>query len=210
VPKIIDADDRRELVADALYRVAQERGLAQASLRNVAAEADLALGSVRHYFDNQAELMEFAFRVNSERMHGRVLDRLEPLEEQDEDGLVWAGPELIEACALVLEELLPLDAVRISEAAVHMEFMLAARTDDQLAEVARDDYRATGAVVGRIILQLLGSGLVAESRTPVAEAERLMAVLDGLSVRMVLQPSWATAEQGRDTLRRHLASLLEP
>jgi len=59
-------------------------------------------------------------------------------------------------------------------------------------------------------LQLLGSGLVPETRTPVEEAERLMAVLDGLSVRMVLQPSWATAEQGRDTLRRHLASLLEP
>jgi len=207
VPKIVDADDRRELVADAVFAVILRQGLAQASLRNVAAQAGLALGSVRHYFDNQAELMEFAFRVNSERIHLRALDALEILEQH---ALPRDPAVVVDKCARVLEELLPLDGLRRGEAVVHMEFMLAARTDNNLQNAARDDYRATGAVVGRVVLALLGSGLMAGSPEPVDEAERLIAVLDGLGLRLVLQPAWATPEQGRTTLRRHLESLLAP
>ncbi|MGA7203488.1 MAG: TetR family transcriptional regulator C-terminal domain-containing protein [Specibacter sp.] len=205
MPKIVDADDRRELVADAVFQVILESGLAQASLRNVAQAAGLALGSVRHYFDNQAELMEFALRVNSERIHLRALDKLEELEQHP---LPADSGKVVEKCATVLEELLPLDGPRRADAVVHMEFMLAARTDEKLADAAQDDYRATGAVVGRVVLQLLESGLMAGTPEPVDEAERLIAVLDGLSVRMVLQPAWAAPEQGRATLHRHLVSLL--
>ncbi|MDJ0314110.1 TetR/AcrR family transcriptional regulator [Arthrobacter sp. H35-D1] len=205
MPKIIDADDRRELVADAVFNVISERGLAQASLRNVAQAAGLALGSVRHYFDNQAELMEFACRVNSERIHVRALDKLEVLEGQPLPG---AAVEVVEACAGVLEELLPLDEARRADAVVHMEFMLAARTNTELSAAARDDYRATGAVVGRVVLQLLESPLATANLVPVDEAERLIGLLDGLSLRMVLQPDWAAPEQGRATLRRHLNALL--
>lgn len=205
MPKIVNADDRRELVADAVFRVVRESGLAQASLRNVAAEARLALGSVRHYFDNQAELMEFAFRVNSERIHLRALDKLEVLEDE---ALPADGEALLEKCAEVLEELLPLDAARSADAVVHMEFMLDARTNTTLVDAAQDDYRATGAVVGRVVMQLMESSLAVPGLVPVDEAERLIGLLDGLSLRMVLQPAWAAPEQGQATLRRHLASLL--
>lgn len=205
MPKIVDADDRRELVANAVYQVIADSGLTQASLRNVAKEAGLALGSVRHYFDNQAELMEFAFRVNSERIHLRALDSLEALEQ---DPLPTDRSGLLEKCAVVLEELLPLDEARRADAVVHMEFMLDARTNTGLMEAAQDDYRATGAVVGRVLLQLMESPLAADSLVPVDEAERLIGLLDGLSLRMVLQPAWAGAEQGQATLRRHLESLL--
>lgn len=205
MPKIVNVDDRRELVADAVFRVIRERGLTQASLRNVAAEAGLALGSVRHYFDNQAELMEFAFRVNSERIHLRALDKLEVLEDED---LPAEAEALLEKCAVVLEELLPIDEVRSADAVVHMEFMLDARTNPTLVDAAQDDYRATGAVVGRVVLQLLESPLAVSGLIPVDEAERLIGLLDGLSLRLVLQPAWAAPEQGQATLRRHLQTLL--
>lgn len=205
MPKIVDADDRRVLVADAVFQVIGERGLAQASLRNVAQAAGLALGSVRHYFDNQAELMVFALRVNSERIHVRALDKLEALEEEP----LPADPSgLVEKCATVLEELLPLDQARRADAVVHMEFMLDARTNEALFEAAQDDYRATGAVVGRVVLQLINSPLAVAPLVPVDEAERLIALLDGLGLRMVLQPAWAAPEQGQGTLRRHLHGLL--
>lgn len=207
MPKIVNADDRRELVADAVFDVINRQGMAQASLRNVAERAGLALGSVRHYFANQAELMEFAFRVNSERIHLRALDRLEDLEQF---ALPRDAESLVEKCAVVLEELLPLDVESAAGAVVRVEFMLAARTDAGLQDAAQDDYRATGAVVGRVVMQLLESALMAGSPEPVDEAERLIAVLDGLALRMVLQPGWSGPEQGRATLRRHLRSLLAP
>ncbi|WP_343318208.1 TetR family transcriptional regulator C-terminal domain-containing protein [Arthrobacter sp. TMP15] len=205
MPKIVDADDRRELVADAVFDVIAERGLTQASLRNVAQSAKLALGSVRHYFQSQAELMVFAFSVNSERIHLRALEKLEVLEQ---DPLPTSADGVIEKCAVVLEELLPLDESRRADAVVRMEFMLDARTNTNLADAARDDYRATGAVVGRVLLALFQSPLAAQSLVPVNEAERLIGLLDGLSLRMVLQPAWTAPEQGRATLRRHLHTLL--
>jgi len=207
VPKIVNADDRRELVADAVFQVIAERGLTQASLRNVASQAGLALGSVRHYFENQAELMEFAFRVNSERIHLRALDVLEALEQE---GLPASRNGMLDQCAGVLEELLPLDDERRADAVVHMEFMLDARTDTDLLDAAQDDYRATGAIVGRVLLALMDSPLAIPNLVPVDEAERLIALLDGLSLRMVLQPAWPAPDQGRATLRRHLAALLTP
>lgn len=206
MPKIVDADDRREFVADAVFSVILERGIAHASLRNVAAAADLALGSVRHYFDNQSELMEFAFRVNSERIHLRALEKLEALEST----ALPAGPAaLVSDCSSVLGELLPLTEESSQDSVVHLEFMLAARTNQSLQDAARDDYRATGAVVGRVVLQMLKSGQMAGVPDPVEEAERIIAVLDGLTVRTVLQPAWAAPEQGLATLRRHLLSRLE-
>ncbi len=171
----------------------------------MASQAGLALGSVRHYFENQAELMEFAFRVNSERIHLRALDVLETLEQE---GLPASRNGLLDQCAGVLEELLPLDDERRSDAVVHMEFMLDARTNPDLLDAAQDDYRATGAIVGRVLLAMMESPLTIANLVPVDEAERLIAVLDGLGLRMVLQPAWAAPEQGRATLRRHLAALL--
>lgn len=207
MPKIVDADQRRELVADAVFHVIAERGLTQASLRNVAQTAGLALGSVRHYFDDQAELMEFAFRVNSERIHVRALDKLEVLEAEE----LPAGLDaLVEQCTGVLAELLPLDEARRADAVVHMEYMLDARTNAALSDAAQDDYRATGAVVGRVVLQLMDSPLMSKVLVPVDEAERLIAILDGLSLRMVLQPAWSAPEHGLATLRRHLEDLLAP
>ncbi|MFC8303599.1 TetR/AcrR family transcriptional regulator [Specibacter sp. NPDC057265] len=206
MPKIVNADARRELIADAVFAVVGERGLAQASLRTVADAADLALGSVRHYFDNQAELMEFAFMVNSERIHLRALERLVVLEETE---LPAGAQELVDACAAVLEELLPLDQRRRADAAVHMEFMLEARTTAALSQAAQDDYRATGAVVGRVLLRLLESPLALAGLVALEEAQRLIALLDGLSLRLVLQPAWAAPQEGQATLRRHLAELLQ-
>ncbi len=207
MPKIVDADHRRELVADALFHVIAERGLTQASLRNVAQTAGLALGSVRHYFDDQAELMEFAFRVNSERIHLRALEKLEALEAEE---LPARLDVLVERCTGVLAELLPLDEGRRADAVVHMEYMLDARTNAALSDAAQDDYRATGAVVGRVVLQLMNSPLMSKILVPVDEAERLIAILDGLSLRMVLQPAWSAPEHGLATLRRHLEDLLAP
>ncbi|POH71590.1 TetR/AcrR family transcriptional regulator [Arthrobacter glacialis] len=207
MPKIVDADQRRELVADAVFHVIAERGLTQASLRNVAQRAGLALGSVRHYFDDQAELMEFAFRVNSERIHLRALEKLEALEAEE---LPAEREALVEKCSGVLAELLPLDEPRRADAVVHMEFMLDARTNTLLSDAAQDDYRATGAVVGRVVLQLMESPLATKVLAPVDEAERLIAVLDGLSLRMVLQPAWSAPEHGLATLRRHLVDLITP
>ncbi|WP_026555622.1 TetR/AcrR family transcriptional regulator [Arthrobacter sp. 35W] len=205
MPKIVDADARREDVADALFRVVRRDGFAAVSLRTVAREAELALGSVRHYFGSQSELMDYSFRLVAARIHARVEELLAPLEDAEHTDL----ESLLDGCVDVLAQLLPLDEVRQEEATVLLSFALAARTAPLLHSAGQDSYRGTAAAVGRIILLLLDSGAAAPELVPLLEAERLMAVVDGLGLHMLVQPEWAGGEQALATLRTHLSSLMD-
>ena len=59
MPKIVDHDKQRQRVAEVALRVIQRGGLEKATVRNIAEEAELSVGSLRHYFTSQAELLAF-------------------------------------------------------------------------------------------------------------------------------------------------------
>ena len=57
-------------------------GLERASLREVADEAGLAVGSVRHYFSSSEELLAHSFGVAVDRITGRLEAAREHLNRQ--------------------------------------------------------------------------------------------------------------------------------
>src|SRR5688572_30708249 len=116
MPKAVDPVERRRELADAVLRVMRRDGLEQASVRNVAREAGLSMGSLRHYFASQTELMVFAFRTVFERIESR-LARLEP------------GSDPRRRAERILAELLPLDDERRAENEVWLSFTSRAMVD---------------------------------------------------------------------------------
>ncbi|WP_127503343.1 TetR/AcrR family transcriptional regulator [Actinoplanes solisilvae] len=72
MPKKVDHDERRRLIADALMKVAAEQGLEAVSLRHVAQAAGVSAGMVQHYFHTKDEMMVFALAAISERSEVRV------------------------------------------------------------------------------------------------------------------------------------------
>ena len=62
VPKIVDPEQRRHELGEAALRVIHRDGIHGASLRNVAKEAGMSMGALRHYFDSQAEMLMFSSR----------------------------------------------------------------------------------------------------------------------------------------------------
>ncbi|MFT4219463.1 MAG: TetR family transcriptional regulator [Microbacterium sp.] len=69
---------RAELVA-ACRRVAASRGLGRASVRSVASEAEVSVGSVMYYFDSFEELMHAAVEGVLEEFHQRRLRIVESI-----------------------------------------------------------------------------------------------------------------------------------
>ena len=108
MPKLVDHEERRRLIAQATWRVISRDGVRAASVRTVAAEAGLSTGALRHYFDDHASLLLFAARHSLELMAARVFGHLA---EPDAEPRV-----AVQAC---LEELLPLDGQRAAESAVY-------------------------------------------------------------------------------------------
>ncbi|NUP73233.1 MAG: TetR family transcriptional regulator, partial [Sinomonas sp.] len=61
MPKIVDHDQRRLELVDALWRIVAERGLDGATMREIAAEAGFANGALKPYFPTKDRLLDFAF-----------------------------------------------------------------------------------------------------------------------------------------------------
>ncbi|MET4093360.1 TetR family transcriptional regulator C-terminal domain-containing protein [Arthrobacter sp. UYCu712] len=212
MPKFVDAALRRQEVVQAVFRIVAADGLERASLREVAVEAELAVGSVRHYFASSDELLVHSFGVVVDRIVGRLTaadDRL--------GGLLPGTADHHEAVLALLGEVLPLDEERAVDACVWMAFKNAARTKPFLAPEADRSHRAVAAIVGRLVMELTaadgGQGAQAaqeagpDQQRLVTEAEGLLATLDGLTMHALLQPEWMTARMCRDVLEAHLAGL---
>lgn len=201
MPKIVDAEARRAEIVDAVFRIVAVDGLERASLREVADEAGLAVGSVRHYFAGSEELLTHSFDAVVDRIMVRLTAAL-PAMEASEPG---TSPHR-EAVLTLLGEFLPLDEERAVDACVWMAFKNAARIRPFLAAVADRSHREVAAVVGQVITAVVmedGDG----QQSLAVEAERLLAILDGLCMHALLQPAWMTAQMCRNVLDRHLRSL---
>ena len=208
MPKFVDAAIRRQEVVEAVFRIVAADGLERASLREVADEAELAVGSVRHYFASSDELLAHSFGVVVDRVVGRLASADERLA-----GTRPGTPEHHQGVLTLLGEFLPLDEERAVDACVWMAFKNAARTKPFLAPEADRSHRAVAAIVGRLVMDLSSpadaenANAAMDEQRLVTEAERLLATLDGLTMHALLQPEWMTAQMCSDVLESHLAGL---
>jgi DNA-binding transcriptional regulator YbjK len=198
MPKVVDPQQRRQAVADAVFRVVQRDGFEQASLRNVAAEAGLAIGSVRHYFDNHVDLVAFAMQAMGERLRARLTAHVERLQDATSDGRRQVVLDM-------LSEVLPMDDERHQEAVVWLEFSTAARTRPELRPHADELYSGLLAATTRILTR--ASEAAGLNLDVPLEARRLCALLDGLTTQAVLYPDQLTPAAMTAVLHHHLESL---
>ncbi|RSO08220.1 TetR family transcriptional regulator [Streptomyces sp. WAC 06783] len=201
MPKIVDPGARRRAVADAVLRVIGREGVEGASLRNVAEEAGLAIGSVRHYFRDHDELLLFTMRELSTRIDGRVrahVDRLLDPAARDE------RPARVEE---LIGEFLALDEERRQEAVLWMAFCGAARIRPELRACALEMETGLRDLLARVLRGAQEAGALPADLDVDLECLRLSALLDGLNLRAMLEPEYVTPEAQRAVLRRHLEGL---
>jgi AcrR family transcriptional regulator len=203
MPKAVDRDARTDLVVDSLFAVIVRDGLHAATLANIAAEAGLAIGSVRHYFGSHDELVTFAAASLTARIGGRLEQRAAAL---------FAGPpeRRVDHAIDLLLEVLPIDEQRLVETTVWLEFTIAGRTDERFTAQARalhDDLR-------RLVTALITSGREnGRLRTELdasVEGARLHALIDGLALHGTVYPDDGYAARARAAIAAHLESLRAP
>jgi AcrR family transcriptional regulator len=194
MPRQVDPDQRRAELAEAVWTVIRRDGLQRASVRNVAREAGLSMGSLRHYFATQAELLCFAMQLVGDRARARV-QALEP------------APDPRITAERLLQELVPLDDERRAESEVWLAFTARALVDPaQRAIHQRIHDQLNGACVTAVTL-LADAGLIPAGLDVPLEAIRLHALLDGLAVHAVMRPERLPPERITAVIVRHLDTL---
>lgn len=201
MPKIIDPDARRREIVRASCRVIIDDGMAALSLASVAAEAGLAVGSVRHFVGGHDELRRLTLRIVGDDLMLRLADSARPLIHPG-SGLTMSARR--RRSLEWLEQLLPMDDDRLAEATVWAAMREAARTDPVLADLMAlvDDQRLqlVRRVFGRIRPQWTATVRADESH-------RLSALLRGLTVERVYAPDLVTPAQLQRVLRQHFAQV---
>ncbi|GAA1508134.1 TetR/AcrR family transcriptional regulator [Nocardioides humi] len=175
MPRTIDHDARRQQIGEAVWRLVLREGVGAVSLRTVAAEADLVLGSLRHSFPTKAELLAFAMRLAHERAAARVARHAGV---QDPRRRVVAA----------LRELLPLDDERTVEMRVHLALMAEGPRHEELTALADAAHDAIRGLCLRCLTELRDAGLVAPDRHLGRETTALHALVDGLALHAMRDP----------------------
>ena len=201
MPKIVDHEARRAEIVAAVWRVIERAGMNGATVRSVAAEADVSPGSLRYYFSDQGELVLFA----AEAMTQRIVHRLEA-HPTDGDGLTRA--------IRVLEEMLPLDENRRVEASVWLEALARARFDERLAALKTAGWfgsrylcRLAWAYLRDLDVPNSPNSLFGSSADENAVAE-LHIHVDGLTLHAVTYPEQLPSDEVRRLLRYYLKTRL--
>lgn len=209
MPKVIDHEQRKTAIADALFDALREGGFENVTLSSVAARAGLAIGSVRHFLGTRDQMISFAFDTMAERIRNRVTARTEVVLAGLEDDSLDADARL-EATTDILCEFLPLDSARRDEAMVWIEFETAARTSTYLAETSRRAAAQTTQLIETILAKATRRGTLAPSISLTIETARLSALIDGLTLRSALHPDILDPDTGRQTVISHLRELGRP
>ncbi|MFW0788299.1 TetR/AcrR family transcriptional regulator [Gordonia sp. CPCC 205333] len=173
MPKLIDHDARRAEIGEALWRIVLRDGVGGVSIREVAAEAGISAGSLRHVFATKDELLLFSMRLVYQRAALRVAAHV-AIDDPIERGLA------------VLAEVLPFDDDRRVEMHVNMALVAESGTRPALRTEALRAHDGLRQLCRNVIERLRDYGLVADGRVIEAEAMCLHALIDGAAMHLVL------------------------
>jgi DNA-binding transcriptional regulator YbjK len=172
--------DRRASLADAAIEVLEAEGGRGLTHRAVDRRAGLPEGSTSNYFQTREALLEAALRrlVELEQPAVRAMEALVP-------GGPYGAREAAELLAVHIQPWLAADAARLAVA--RHELFLEARRRPEF-QLALDEVHREYVALARQLLPVAGC------RDPIAHAPQLLALLDGLMVQGLFQPSMALSE----------------
>lgn len=192
MPARIDPVERRGHIVGAALCLVLKEGLSAATFRRVAAESQLNIGSVRHYFADHESLVVAVVTEAGNRMGQRLMKHAPP-----QSGDIARQRRHLLA---LLEELVPLDGERHNESVILMEVIAASRTTTAFRPVTAQ--MATD--LHAVLVTALKNMAVPQ---PNLEARRLASLLSGLAFDAVTAHGPRKPTTIAKILRLHVNSL---
>lgn len=192
MPKIVDHSERKSHIAEATWRVIMNQGMKGATVRNIAQEAGVSLGALRHYFTTQQELLAFAMNLVKERANARI------------EAVISLGLPPKELVTRALMEMIPLDEGTMAEMEVWFAFIF------HLKNVEGDHSGLNDGVypgICNLVDHLDEEGLLRPELNKDNEAERLYALVDGLALHAMLEPERLDKQRIIRVLNSHMDSI---
>ncbi|WP_165945616.1 TetR/AcrR family transcriptional regulator [Micromonospora sp. KC606] len=194
-----DHDARRAQIVAGVKALALEVGLGHVTIAGVARSAGISVGLVQHYYSSKEELLLDAFRS----VRQDILDRI--------DASIVRAERRHERIELMLrdalEQFLPLSRQRTDETNLMHAFAGLALENRSLHPGLRDAHSAHQTRVETALENGKVCGEVEAVTDSRAEAYALLALTDGLAVRLLTAPGRAQRTWARQALSREISRL---
>ena len=185
MPKLVDHEERRKIIAKATWNVIAREGLGGASVRSIAKEANHSLGAVRHYFETQEELLEFAMQLVEEQVTERIMGHLQsPLPPKEQ-------------VLNILMELITPEEKKV-EMQVWLEYVSYKIRKKELQKESVHE------AISEILHRLKKAGMLKEEIVLEEEIVFLHALIDGLALHILMGLVPIERERIRYLLRKEL------
>ena len=188
---------RREQLLDAAIGLVAAKGYEATTVRDIAAAADVATGTIAYWFASRDDLLRAAL-VEAARRFGRRLD----------DALAAAETPLDELIAHA-EVATPRTEAEIAAQVVWVEFWRQAQRDEELRALHERIYDSWRARIAGSVQAGVEAGAF---RAVDADdwARRFVALIDGLTLHVLLHPGSVTADDMERIAREQIAATLLP
>lgn len=180
MPKIVDWDERRDEILSATWRVIARDGIAGATIRAIAKEANCSRGILGHYFDDKANILGSAL-VHS---HRRVAARMDA---------AATGLTGLAALRVIMLEALPLDERRDLEAQIEISFWGRALGNSELRDLQHSEFDRLRRRLRKHLQEAAASGELADGCDLELATHQLVVLIDGVSAERVLFPDRVSA-----------------
>lgn len=196
MPKIVDHDTQKELIAKAAWQVIQNDGIENATVRKIAQQAGVSSGALRHYFSAQTQLLEFSMRMVVEKIERRFEKMNSSIEQIT-----------ISTIIEVLLNFIPLDNERKLEMEVWLSLSVKALTEPSLKKISDETYSLMYNTMLSLLQGLENEHLLRKNLDLETEAKRLHALIDGLALHLMIYPAKFTKKEVNSILLKHLDEL---
>ncbi len=178
MPKVVDHEERRTVIASAAADLIAEVGIEAATMKGIAVRAHVTTGAVTHYFDSKDEVILAALLLVDSSMQLQLEAALE-LDQPPVD-VILSG--------------LPNDAESLRNWKVWRIFSdVASRSEALLA-----DYRSSSTAWIEAVITLLARHFDCTPEQAGLDAELILAVIDGIGGEASVDPiSWPIKRQRR-------------
>jgi AcrR family transcriptional regulator len=190
MPRLVDRDERRALIVDAYLRIVSRSGVAAATSRALAAEAEISTGALWHYFDGYGDVVRAAFQ----RVYTQTNERIAAA------GVGRRGLAALDAMAF---DILPHDTATRDEAVVVVSFWGLLPAHAEFREQARTVEADWGRQVSTHLREAIEDGELVPSTPVPTLTDALLAVYEALQLREVQGSPTAQPERQR-ALLEHL------
>lgn len=197
MPKVVDHEQRRREIADAVSRLAREQGLQSVTFRQVAKQAGVSVALIQHYFGSKEGLLFGTLEIQSRRFAERIGDRLAHLPH---------GGDPKERLSVIATSFIPTDDQSRAAMLLYHSFAGAALTDPNLRKTeAFQNSESLIAAMSNEIAALQASERTNTKLDPTTEATTILSLVLGLSLATLLDQT--QPEQALDVLHAHLDRL---